>query len=449
MVLTQDKTWRNMEKPALNSSLFDEILTDANVIEAWKQVRSNKGGPGIDHIRIEQFTDYLRPRWKRIKHALEQGYYIPLPVARVEIPKPSGGVRKLGIPTVLDRVIQQAIAQVLVGVLDPGFSSSSHGFRPGRSAHGAIRQLQGYVQEGYKFAVDVDIEKFFDNVNHDILMTELGRKVRDKRLLHLIGRYLRAGSRDKNGKFLASTVGTPQGGPLSPLLSNILLDIFDKHMERKGYRFARYCDDFVVLAQTKAEGDAILAEVSTFMKERLQLTVNALKSKVVPIKESAFLGFTFKGKKIMWTDKAFEKFKRRIRELTGRSWGVSMSYRLRKLSEYLRGWMNYFGISQFYSPIQDIDNWIRRRIRMCYWKQWRHIKTKIHKLKELGLPTQFAIITAVSSKSYWRLSKTYGTNAALSNDWLAQQGLVNVKALWCKAQGYTQPKKGKEFCSME
>jgi len=426
-----------MEKPALNTDLLEKILSNENITNAWKQVKRNAGSPGIDGLTIENFPDWLRPKWKRIKQALEKGYYIPRPVLRVEIPKESGGVRMLGIPTILDRVIQQAIAQVLSPIFDPGFSGASHGFRPGRSAHGAIKQVHDLVQSGYRYTVDVDIEKFFDNVNHDILMHVVGRKVRDIRVLKLIGRYLRAGACDRKGKHFSSPLGTPQGGPLSPLLSNIVLDELDKELEHKQYHFARYADDVVILTKSKGDGERILAEVTTFLKTKLQLTVNATKSKVVPVKECSFLGFTFRSKKISWTEKAYAKFRARIKELTGRSWGVSMKYRLEKLAEYLRGWMQYFGISQVYRPIQDIDNWIRRRIRMCYWKQWRHIRTKIHKLKELGLPEKFAVMTGASSKSYWHLSKTYATNAAMSNEWLEGQGLINVKSLWCKAQGYT------------
>ena len=437
MVLKNDDLGGSSEKPALNTTLMELILSNGNISRAWKQVKANGGSAGVDRVTVDQFPDYFRPRWKRIRQALQLGYYVPLPVLRVEIPKASGGTRKLGIPSVIDRVIQQAIAQVLGPMFDPGFSEASYGFRPGRSAHGAIRRVQDYVKSGFRIAVDVDIEKFFDTVDHDILMNCIARKVRDKSVLRLIGRYLRAGVRERTGERSPSPVGTPQGGPLSPLLSNILLDNLDKELERNGYRFVRYADDFVILTRSKAQGKAVLEDVTTFLEAKLKLTVNSVKSKVAPIQECGFLGFTIQSSKIRWTDKAFAEFKRRIKKLTGRSWGVSMWYRLGHLRMYIQGWMNYYGISQFYRPIQDIDDWIRRRIRMCYWKLWRHTRTKIRKLKELGLPEHFAVLNGASSKSYWRMSKTYGTNAGMSNQWLESQGLVNVKALWCKAQGYT------------
>lgn len=415
---------------------MEEILSNGNIAEAWKQVKRNGGISGIDGITVEQFPEYFRARWSRIKQALLKGYYIPSPVTRVEIPKKTGGTRKLGIPTVLDRMIQQAIAQVLNTIFDHGFSEASYGFRPKRSAHGAIKRIHEYVKSGYRYAVEVDIEKFFDNVDHDILMSRVARNVGDKRVLKLIGRYLRAGVRERNGQDSPSLIGTPQGGPLSPLLSNIMLHELDCELERKQYCFARYADDFVVVTKTKAEGERILDELTVFLKVKLKLTVNATKSKVVPIGESHFLGFTFRNKKIVWTEESFKEFQFRIKRYTNRSWGVSMKERLEKLNRYIRGWMNYFGISQFYRPIQDIDNWIRRRIRMCYWKMWRKPRTKIRNLAQLGIPIRLAVMNGISSKSYWRLSKTPAVNAAMSNDWLERQGLVNVKSLWYKSQGY-------------
>ena len=436
MVL-KTKFGESSEKPALNTALIELVLANDNIARAWKQVKSNGGSPGIDDVDIEQFPEHFRPRWQRIKAALEQGYYIPKPVKRVEIPKKSGGIRKLGVPTILDRVIQQALAQVLSPIFDPGFSEASFGFRPKRSAHGAIKRIHDYVKAGYRYAVDIDIEKFFDNVNHDILMHYISQKVRDKTLLKLIGRYLRAGVREKNGSTLPTTVGTPQGGPLSPLMSNILLHELDKELEKHKHCFARYADDLLIVTKTQAEGETAMEEVKTFLQKKLQLKVNTTKSKVVLVEQCSFLSFTFRNQKISWTEEAFNDFCYNIRRLTWRSWGVSMAHRYKELKLYVVGWMNYFGLSQLYKPIQNIDNWIRRRIRMCYWKQWRYTRTKIRKLIELGVPEKFAILTGSSSKSYWHLAKTYASNAGMSNEWLSQQGLVNVKALWCKAQGYT------------
>jgi len=421
----------------LNDSMMDLVLSSENMQKAWKQVKRNGGSPGVDGMTLNRFPEYLRKRWNKIKRALLLGYYVPSPVLRVEIPKKSGGKRKLGIPTILDRVIQQAISQVLNPIFDPGFSDSSFGFRPRRSAHGAIWQVNNYVKSGYGYAVDLDLEKFFDTVNHDVLMRHVALKVRDKSVLKLIGRYLRAGIKDREGNLLPTEIGTPQGGPLSPLLSNILLDNLDKELEGRNLRFARYADDVLIVAKSLGEGKSILTEVSNYLSEKLKLVVNRVKSKVCKISECSFLGFTFRGKKIRWSESSFREFHYQLKQLTRRSWGVSMEYRFGKLSQYIRGWMNYYGISQYYRPIQSIDEWLRRRIRMCYWKQWRYPRTKVRKLMDLGVPKDFAIMTGASSKSYWHLSKSYSTNAGMSNEWLEKQGLINIKDLWCKAQGYT------------
>jgi len=436
-MILENSQQRIMEKPALNNSLMVLVLSTENMLRAWQQVKSNKGSPGIDGITVERFLKSVGSKWPKIKHALIQGYYVPKPVKRVEIPKKSGGTRMLGIPTVLDRVIQQAIAQVLTQVFDPGFSEASFGYRPRRSAHGAIKRVHGYVKSGYKWSVDMDLSKFFDTVDHDILMHLVSRKVRDKTVLRLIGRYLRAGSIDRTGKFNPSHIGTPQGGPLSSLLSNILLHELDRELERRNLSFARYADDFVILTKSQEEGETVMKEITVFLDRRLHLKVNETKSKVVPIQECKFLGFTFRAKKISWTKEAFEEFCTEVKKLTGRSWGVSMAHRLEQLRFYVGGWMNYFGISQFYSPIQGMDDWVRRRIRMCYWKQWRYIRTRVQKLLKLGVPERFALMAGSSGKSYWRSSKTYAINAGMSNAWLEKQGVPNVKALWCKAQGYS------------
>ena len=354
----------------------------------------------------------------------------------MSIPKPNGGERWLGIPSVVDRVIQQAIGQVLTPIFDPGFSESSFGFRPGRSAHGAVRQVQRTIGEGYRFAVDLDLEKFFDRVNHDVLMARVARKVRDKGLLGLIGRYLRAGV--LVGDIIQATeLGTPQGGPLSPLLANILLDDLDKELERRGYRFARYADDLLILVKSPRTGERVKASVTRYLTRELKLAVNEQKSRVVKTNDCEFLGFTFRGTKLRWSDQAFADFKHNVRKLTGRSWGVSMAYRLDRLARYVRGWMNYFGISDYYRPIPEIDSWIRRRIRMCYWKQWRWVRTKVRNLLALGTSKRQAILTAISSKSYWHLSKTLATQTGMTNDWLKSQGLISVRALWMRAHGYT------------
>ena len=421
---------------AITEELFDAVLARDNLARAWKRVKANKGAPGIDRVSIEDFPAHAREHWPALREQIEQGRYRPQAVRRVEIPKPGGGKRLLGIPTVCDRVVQQAIAQVLTPIFDPTFSDSSFGFRPGRNAHQAIRQVQATVKDGYRIAVDIDLAKFFDTVNHDVLMNLLGRTIVERRLLDLIGRYLRAGVL-VGGHIEASEVGTPQGGPLSPLLANILLNQLDGELEKRGHRFARYADDLVILVKSPRAGERVMRSVTRYLKTTLDLTVNPAKSKVAPMSECSFLGFTMRGTKIRWTDKALADFKQRVKELTSRSWGVSMEYRLHKLGQYVRGWTAYFGISRYYRPVPELDDWIRRRIRMCYWKQWRWVRTKIKHLLALGVSLKTAIQHGVSSKSYWHMARTPGLQQAMSNAWLKAQGLVSVKDLWCKAQGYT------------
>lgn len=399
-------------------------------------MKANKGAPGIDGVTVEEFPAHAREHWPALREQINEGRYRPQAVRRVEIPKPGGGKRLLGIPTVTDRVVQQAIAQVLTPIFDPTFSDSSFGFRPGRNAHQAIGQVQAIVGAGWRIAVDIDLAKFFDTVNHDVLMNLLGRSIADRRLLDLIGRYLRAGV--LVGEHIeASEVGTPQGGPLSPLLANLLLHQLDQELERRGHRFARYADDLVILVKSQRAGERVMRSVTRYLEDTLKLKVNPAKSKVAPMSECSFLGFTMVAKKIRWTDKALAEFRRRVTELTSRSWGVSMEYRLHKLGQYVRGWTAYYGISQYYRPVPELDDWIRRRIRMCYWKQWRWVRTKIKNLLDLGVSLKTAIQHGVSSKSFWHMARTPALQQALSNAWLKAQGLVSVKDLWSKAQGYT------------
>lgn len=430
-----DALRRGTTQPALHDDLMARVVDRANLQRAWKRVKANQGAPGIDGMPIEDFTAFARLHWAAIRQALCDGTYQPQPVRRVSIPKPGGGERLLGIPTVVDRVIQQAIAQVMGPLFDPGFSESSFGFRPGRSAHGALRQVQRFIGEGYRIAVDLDLAKFFDNVQHDVLMARVGRTVRDKRLLALIGRYLRAGVL-VGGSIQATVIGTPQGGPLSPLLANILLDDLDKELERRGHRFVRYADDLLILVKTPRAGERVMASVTRFLTRELKLVVNTHKSRVAKINDCVFLGFTFRGTKLRWSERAFEDFRHQIRKLTGRSWGVSMDYRLHKLAQYVRGWMGYFGISDYYRPIPELDQWLRRRVRMCYWKQWRYVRTKVRNLLALGTSKRQAIMTGLSSKSYWHLSRTLATQTGMTNDWLTSQGLISVRDLWMTAHGY-------------
>ena len=422
---------RYMEEPTSSLNLLECILSSDNGKEAWKQVRTNKGAPGIDGITVEEFPYAFRECWSDIRSSILAGKYKPSPVLRVEIPKPDGNLRPLGIPTVLDRVIQQAITQILGPIFDPGFSESSCGFRPGRSAHDGVKQVQKYIKQGYKIAVDLDLAKFFDRVNHDVLMHRISRQIQDKRVLHLIGKYLRAGVMVK-GRLQRTTMGVPQGGPLSPLLANILLDDVDKELEKRGHRFSRYADDLIILVKSLRAGQRVMNSTRRFLENKLKLAINEQKSKVAPVEECSFLGFVFIRGKIRWSEKSFQKFKRQIRLLTGRSWFVSMEYRYKKLAEYVRGWMNYYGISEYYRPIPEIDEWLRRRIRMCYWKQWRYTRTKVRNLLKLGTPKKQAILTALSRKGPWHLARTLAAQSGMTNKWLYEQGLISVKEQWVK-----------------
>jgi len=325
-------------------------------------------------------------------------------------------------------MIQQAILQVLNPIFDPCFSEASHGFRPHRSAHGAIKRVKGFLKENFRIAVDLDLEKFFDNVQHDVLMERLSRKVGDKQLLRLIRRYLRAGVMIKE-TIHPTNIGTSQGGPLSPLLANILLDDLDKELEQRGHRFARYADDLIILVKSQRAGERVMSSISRFITHKLQLKVNERKSSVLATNECTFLGFTFRGIKVRWTEKAFQIFKHRVRQLTSRSWGISMERRIKELNQYLRGWMNYYGISEYYTPILDLDGWIRRRLRMCYWKQWKRPKTRIRNLLKLGAYKKQVISTGRSSKGYWHLARTLSTQHGMTNKWFDQKGLLSVKQL--------------------
>jgi RNA-directed DNA polymerase len=418
-----------MESPDPNGHLLERILSQENMLKAWKRVKANKGAAGVDSMSIEAFPEFARQNWDKIRESLQTGSYHPSPVRRVEIPKATGGTRPLGIPTVLDRFIQQAIYQVLIPIFDPGFSDYSHGFRPGRSAHAAVYQIREYIREGYRVAVDMDLSKFFDTVNHDVLMQRVARKVRDKRVLRLIGKYLRAGVM-VNGRLQATRKGVPQGGPLSPLLANILLDDLDKELEKRSHRFVRYADDFIILVKSQRAGERVMRSVQRFLERKLRLRVNQDKSQVALTNQTDFLGFTFKGTKIRWSDKAFREFKRRVKKLTGRSWFVSMEYRYKKLAQYLRGWMNYFGISEYYRPIPELDHWLRRRMRMCYWKLWRYVRTKVRNLLKLGTHPGVAIPMCLSRKGPWRCARTLATQTGMTNQWLKDQGLLSVKELW-------------------
>ena len=292
-----------------------------------------------------------------------------------------------------------------------------------------MKSVKESIGKGYRIAVDTDLSKFFDTVDHDILMVRVARKVKDKRVLKLIGKYLRAGVM-VDGRLQSTPKGVPQGGPLSPLLANILLDDLDKELERRGHRFARYADDFTILVKSMRAGERVMQSIKRFLERKLKLIVNEKKSRVDQVERCSFLGFTFIKKKIRWTEKSFAEFKHTLKRLSGRSWSVSMDYRMHKIAEYVRGWMNYYGISEYYEPIPKLDQWLRRRIRMCYWKKWRKTRTKVKNLTQLGCPLDMAISVGMSRKGPWHLSRTYATQLAMNDKWLEEQGLISIKQLW-------------------
>ena len=423
------------DQPALNASsagaLMEQVVDVDNLDRAWRQVRRNRGAPGPDGMTIKQFEAWAREHWPGVRQQLLDGTYRPSPVRRKVIPKAGGGERLLGIPNVVDRLIQQAICQVLTPIFDPTFSESSFGFRPGRSAHGATKRVQQIIRQGHSHCVDVDLSKFFDRVQHDVLMAILSRKVHDQRLLRLIGRYLRAGVMVE-GVLQPTPEGSPQGGPLSPLLSNILLDELDKELERRGLQFVRYADDFVIFVRSECSAQRVFASVQRFLTRHLKLVVNEQKSSVRPARGCEYLGFTFVGKRvtIKVAPKKLKAFTRRVKELTGRSRGISMKRRLTDLNAYVRGWMGYFGLARQFDKFVALDGWIRRRVRMCYWKQWRYARTKVRHLRQLGVNLDWAIKHAISRKGYWRMSRTPAVRTAMSTKWLEKQGLLSLKQLW-------------------
>lgn len=408
-------------------TLFEEILLPANLHLAWQRVRRNKGSAGCDGISIDDYPQWAQAHWSNIKRGLQTGIYCPQPVKRIEIPKPNGGIRLLGIPCVNDRVIQQAIMQHLQALIDPTFSDHSYGFRPKRSAHHAVKAVQQHIKAKRRYAVDIDLSKFFDQVDHDLLMHRLSLRINDHQILALIGQYLRAGISHK-GKVEPSLCGVPQGSPLSPLLANVMLDDLDRYLEAKDYPFARYADDFVISVASPQEGQRIMEDVKYFLVT-LKLPINEEKSQVVPVSALSFLGYQFKGRYLTWSKKSLNNFKYKIRQLTSRTWGVSWNKRYHKLRQYLQGWMNYFSLST-YDPIIQLDYWIRRRIRMCYLKQWRKPRTRIHNLIKLGVSIKLAVTLGISSKGYYRLAKTKAVQLGLNNQYLKAQGLVSLRDQW-------------------
>lgn len=415
-----EKRERENDEIVDTSNLLERILARENMILAYKRVVSNKGSHGVNKMGVDELQSFLRDNWPTIKEKLLAGKYHPSPVRRVEIPKPDGGVRLLGIPTVIDRLIQQAITQVLSQIYEPTFSESSYGFRPNKSAKQAVTKSKEYINQGYRYVVDMDLEKFFDKVNHDILMGKLRKKIKDKRLLGLIREYLEAGVM-LNGMKILSEEGTPQGGPMSPLLANIMLDQVDKELEKRGHKFCRFADDCNIYVKSRKAGIRVMAGLKKVIEGKLKLKVNENKSAVDFVTKRKFLGFSFyfnsKGAELRIHGKSYKRFKEKVRELTNRNVSISMENRLERLNQYTTGWVNYFGLAKALSNIKELEAWLRRRLRACIWKQWKRIKTRFTSLKKLGTPPQKAWEYANTRKGYWRISSSPVLSKTLNNQY--------------------------------
>jgi RNA-directed DNA polymerase len=421
-------TTSETESPASTNRWMEEVCERENLKEALRRVKANKGSAGVDGITTGGITGYLKQHWPAIREQLLSGTYEPKPVRRVEIPKPDGGVRKLGIPTVLDRFIQQAVMQVLQRQWDRTFSDHSYGFRPGRSAHQAVAQAQQYIAEGHGWCVDLDLEKFFDRVNHDKLMGQIAKRVADKRLLKLIRAFLNAGVME-NGLVGPSVEGTPQGGPLSPLLSNLVLDELDRELEHRGHRFVRYADDCNIYVRSERAGQRVMESVTQFITQKLKLKVNEAKSAVARPQERKFLGFSFtagpKVKRVV-APKALDRFKRRIREITRRAKSVSMATTIAELAPYMRGWRNYFGFCETPEVLIGLTRWVRLRLRAALWRQWKTPRRRRAALLELGVHPRPARNTAGCGRGPWYLARAKALAFGLSNAYFRSLGLPSL-----------------------
>jgi RNA-directed DNA polymerase len=419
---------RGIESPAIAEQLMEEVCKRENCKQALRRVKANKGSAGVDGMTVQQLPEYLKQHWPAIREQLLNGTYKPQPVRRVEIPKPDGGIRKLGIPTVLDRFIQQAVMQVLQSRWDRTFSDHSYGFRPGRSAHQAVQAAQQYIAAGYRWCVDLDLEKFFDRVSHDKLMARIETRVSDRRLLKLIRSFLKAGVME-GGLVSPVDEGTPQGGPLSPLLSNIVLDEFDRELERRGLRFARYADDCNVYVRSRRAGERVMESLKRFITTKLKLKVNEQKSAVARPWERKFLGFSFTANrepKRRIAPKAVLRFKEKVRELTRRRRGVKVERMAEELGRYLRGWIGYFGQSQTPSVLQGLEEWTRRRLRSVIWKQWKRGSVRFAELRKRGVGKDLAAQTAGSAHGPWRLANSPALAFALPNAYFDSLGIPKL-----------------------
>ena len=427
-------------------SLLSQVMSKANLNEAYRKVKQNKGSAGIDKVEVEDLFKYLQENGEKLRQQILSGEYTPQPVRRVEIPKPEGsGKRLLGIPTVVDRMIQQAISQVLTPLFDKGFSNYSYGFRPNKSAHQAIHQSQEYIQQGLGYVVDIDLEKFFDRVNHDKLMYLLSVKISDKPLLRLIRKYLESGVMI-NGVVVKTEEGTPQGGPLSPLLSNIMLNELDEELEKRGHKFCRYADDCNIYVKSQKAGDRVMTSISKFIEEKLKLKVNRNKSAVDRPRNRKFLGFSFyrhkEGERMRLHPKTLERIKMKIKSQTQRSKGQSMEERITNLSSIIQGWINYFRLADMKDHCQKLDEWMRRRLRMCIWKQWKKIKTKHDNLVKLGIEHSKAWEYANTRKGYWHTANSPILSTAITNAYLEKEGLISFSTTyfnWLKTMNRRMP----------
>ena len=425
-----NRIWK--ERDSAQPELLERILDRDNLNRAYKRVKANKGAPGIDGMTIEAALPYLRENQKELIGKIHRGKYTPNPVRRVEIPKPDGGVRKLGIPTIIDRIIQQAMAQQLMPIYEPVFADGSYGYRPGRSAKDAIRKVKEYAEQGYTYAVELDLSKYFDTINHSFLLNILRRNIRDERVIQMIKRYLKSGVME-NGMVTETEEGSPQGGNLSPLLANIYLNEFDQEYEKRGVPCIRYADDIVLLAKSKRASERLLESSTKYLEETLKLTVNREKSRTVSvfaIRNFKFLGFALgkngKGIFVRVHAKSWKKLKSNLKDLSSRRSVQSIRPALVKMKVYIRGWLNYYGIADMKKSIEDTNGWLYHRIRMCIWKQWKKPRTKIRNLIKLGIPDYFARMAGNSRKGYWRSSNTTTVKRALSKERLIRSGFYDL-----------------------
>ena len=430
----QQATTASEQKRALPESLMEEVIEPRNLNRAYQRVKANKGAPGIDGMRVEDLRDWLAEHQEELRASLLEGSYQPQSVRGVEIPKSGGGMRQLGIPTVVDRLVQQGILQVLEPLLDPTFSESSYGFRPGRNAHQALRQAQEYVAEGWEIVVDLDLEKFFDRVNHDILMSRLARRVADKRLLRIVRRFLEVGMMQR-GVCIERYQGTPQGGPLSPLLSNLLLDDLDQELERRGHRFCRYADDCNIYVRSQVAGERVKASVTAFLERKLQLRVNREKSGVAPAWERKFLGHRLlPGGRLGLAPESLKRAKAKIRQITRRNRGIGLEGMIQELNSFLTGWVTYFRYADCSRHLGRLDAWIRRKLRCVRLKQRKRAKPIADFLRGLGVPEWRAWPLAGSGKGWWRMAGSPQAAEAMSLAWFREQGLVTLteRYTWLK-----------------